>query len=146
GKYDIIKDEAQQDQEQTTEDGVFLTVRTDDEEEELKLLGTKGGASEPTTIDLGDLQMHIRFGSKEHKLPFKLHLKKFIAEKYPGTANNPTPSYSSFKSRVRLEDGDQEEDHEIYMNHVLDYGGYRFFQASFMPDESGTVLSVNHDR
>jgi len=31
------------------------------------------------------------------------------------------------------------------MNHVLDYGGYRFFQSSFDPDEKGTVLSVNHD-
>ena len=31
------------------------------------------------------------------------------------------------------------------MNHVLDHQGYRFFQASFDPDEKGTVLSVNHD-
>jgi cytochrome c-type biogenesis protein CcsB len=31
------------------------------------------------------------------------------------------------------------------MNHVLDHKGYRFFQASFDPDEKGTVLSVNHD-
>ena len=31
------------------------------------------------------------------------------------------------------------------MNHVLDHRGYRFFQASFSPDEKGTVLSVNHD-
>ena len=31
------------------------------------------------------------------------------------------------------------------MNHVLDHKGYRFFQASFDPDERGTVLSVNHD-
>ena len=36
-------------------------------------------------------------------------------------------------------------DHEIYMNHILNYKGYRFFQASFDPDEKGTVLSVNHD-
>lgn len=31
------------------------------------------------------------------------------------------------------------------MNNILDYRGYRFFQASFDPDEKGTVLSVNHD-
>ena len=36
-------------------------------------------------------------------------------------------------------------DHEIYMNHILNHKGYRFFQASFDPDEKGTVLSVNHD-
>ncbi len=32
------------------------------------------------------------------------------------------------------------------MNNVLDYKGYRFFQASYDTDELGTVLSVNHDR
>ena len=31
------------------------------------------------------------------------------------------------------------------MNHVLDYGGYRFFQSSYDLDERGTILSVNHD-
>jgi cytochrome c-type biogenesis protein CcsB len=31
------------------------------------------------------------------------------------------------------------------MNNVLDHKGFRFFQASFHPDEKGTVLSVNHD-
>ena len=31
------------------------------------------------------------------------------------------------------------------MNHVLDHKGFRFFQASFNPDEKGTILSVNHD-
>jgi len=36
-------------------------------------------------------------------------------------------------------------DYDIYMNNVLDHKGFRFFQASFHPDEKGTVLSVNHD-
>jgi cytochrome c-type biogenesis protein CcsB len=40
---------------------------------------------------------------------------------------------------------DRPFDYDIYMNHVLDHRGYRFFQASFDPDEKGTVLSVNHD-
>ena len=31
------------------------------------------------------------------------------------------------------------------MNHILNHRGYKFFQASFDPDEKGTVLSVNHD-
>ena len=31
------------------------------------------------------------------------------------------------------------------MNNVLDYKGHRFFQSSYDPDESGTILSVNHD-
>ena len=35
--------------------------------------------------------------------------------------------------------------YHIYMNNVLDYRGYRFFQSGFDPDEKGTILSVNHD-
>ena len=31
------------------------------------------------------------------------------------------------------------------MNHILNHSGYRFFQASFDPDEKGTILSVNND-
>ena len=31
------------------------------------------------------------------------------------------------------------------MNNILNYQGFRFFQASFDPDEQGTILSVNHD-
>ena len=37
------------------------------------------------------------------------------------------------------------EDHSIFMNNVLDYKQYRFFQSSYDNDEKGTILSVNHD-
>ena len=33
----------------------------------------------------------------------------------------------------------------IFMNNVLKYKGYRFYQASYDQDEKGTILSVNHD-
>ena len=36
-------------------------------------------------------------------------------------------------------------DYRIFMNNILDYRGYRFFQSSFDKDEKGTYLSVNHD-
>ncbi|HSM64560.1 MAG TPA: cytochrome c biogenesis protein, partial [Gillisia sp.] len=59
---------------------------------------------------------------------------------------NPTPSYASFKSKVDvIEEKGDSFPYEIFMNHVLDKDGFRFFQASFDPDEKGTVLSVNHD-
>ena len=35
--------------------------------------------------------------------------------------------------------------YHIYMNHILDYKGYRFFQSSYDMDEGGSVLSVNFD-
>jgi cytochrome c-type biogenesis protein CcsB len=67
-------------------------------------------------------------------------LNDFIAEKYPGTEK----SYSSFMSKVTVV-GEETFDYDIYMNHILNHSGYRFFQASFDPDEKGTILSVNHD-
>ncbi len=35
--------------------------------------------------------------------------------------------------------------YHIYMNNILKYKGYRFFQSSYDKDEKGTILSVNHD-
>ena len=75
-----------------------------------------------------------------HIFRLKIKLNDFIAEKYPGTEK----SYSSFMSRVTVLD-DVNFDYDIYMNHILNHKKYRFFQASFDPDEKGTVLSVNHD-
>ena len=82
----------------------------------------------------------IRYGSKVYDLPFSVKLNDFIAEKYPGTDK----SYSSFASEVTVID-EETFDYRIYMNNILNYKGYRFFQASFDPDEQGTILSVNHD-
>ena len=64
-------------------------------------------------------------------------------ERYPGS-----DSPSAYESAVTVFDqriSDQGFDHLIYMNNVLNYAGYRFFQSSYDRDELGTVLSVNHD-
>jgi len=75
-------------------------------------------------------------------LPFSITLNDFIADKYPGTEKN----YSAFKSKVTVNKSDSDfYDYEIFMNHILDEQGYRFFQSSFDGDEKGTILSVNHD-
>lgn len=82
-------------------------------------------------------------GMKEITLPFSLQLNDFVLDRYAGSM-----SPSSYASEVTLIDTRKNirEEHRIYMNHVLDYGGYRFFQSSYDMDEKGTVLSVNHDR
>ena len=67
----------------------------------------------------------MSYGSVEMDLPFEIKLNDFIAEKYPGTEN----SYSSFESKITVMDNDN-FDYRIYMNHVLDHKGYRFFQSS----------------
>ena len=125
------------------ESGVVLDVTANGETKSINLLGGPGTYAPMEEIKVGGLDVALRFGSRMEQLPFKVKLNDFIAEKYPGTEN----AYSSYESKVTIIDEEQGDfDYHIYMNHILDHKGYRFFQASFDPDEKGTVLSVNHDR
>jgi len=140
GKYGIVKAPKNS---PTHQEAVVLSVTSGDETKTLELIGGKGSNPDPTYVEVNGLKVYATYGSKKYELPFSITLNDFIAEKYPGTEK----SYSSFKSKVTVNDPDQELfDYEIYMNHILDHKGYRFFQSSFDPDEKGTVLSVNHDR
>ncbi|MDN3594538.1 cytochrome c biogenesis protein [Zunongwangia endophytica] len=139
GSYDVVSTPEKQKEQP---DAVNLKVTSNGETESILLMGGQGIASEPEKISLAGLDIYLKYGSKEMELPFSLKLDDFIADKYPGTKN----SYSSFKSEIEIiEENKEPRPYEIYMNHVLDLQGYRFFQSSFMPDESGTVLSVNYD-
>ncbi|GJH41379.1 hypothetical protein RCZ04_19290 [Capnocytophaga sp. HP1101] len=118
-----------------------LLIASGNEQKEVPLMGKRGLLHPPVTVRLNDLDFHLSYGAREETLPFSLTLNDFIAEKYPGTDN----SYASFKSKVAVSGGGERFDYEIYMNHILNYKGYRLFQSSFFPDEQGTVLSVNRD-
>ena len=87
--------------------------------------------------------VEISYGSKITNLPFSIKLNDFILERYPGS-NSP----SGYKSDVVLIDktANIEKPFMIFMNNILKYKGYRFYQSSFDRDEQGTILSVNHDR
>lgn len=104
--------------------------------------GTPGSDGEFQFATVGETEVGIAYGSRDIELPFQIQLNDFILDRYPGT-NSP----SSYASEVTLLDPGQNvrRDQRIYMNHILDYQGYRFFQSSFDQDELGTVLSVNHD-
>ena len=123
------------------DDAITLVIKSDGKEQEVTLVGSKGKQGEPKVVKIGNLEFTLSFGSKVYTLPFSLKLNDFIGEKYPGTEK----SYSSFESKVTVIDSTKKYDARIYMNNILDHEGYRFFQASFDPDEKGTVLSVNHD-
>ena len=123
------------------EDAVTLSIESEGQTKEVTLLGSKGKIGEPQTVKIGKLDYTLFFGSKAFELPFKIKLNDFIAKKYPGTEK----SYSSYESKVTVLDAKNNFDAHIYMNNILDYNGFRFFQASFDPDEKGTILSVNHD-
>ncbi len=125
----------------THEDALVLKVKSQGQEKSVTILGSKGKVGDSKTVKIGALEYTFFYGSKAYTLPFKIQLNDFIATKYPGTEK----SYSSFESQVTVQDSIEPFDARIYMNHVLDYQQYRFFQSSFDPDEKGTVLSVNHD-
>lgn len=121
---------------------VGLQVSSGSDTEEIYVYGNKGGEGMPVRAHVGDMHVSVSYGSRYLQLPFAIRLRDFIMERYPGTN-----SASSYASEVTLVDdrNNLEEDHRIFMNNILDYGGYRFFQSSFDQDELGTVLSVNHD-
>lgn len=81
----------------------------------------------PTDIEIKDLGFRVR-------------LDKFVLKHYPGSMQP-----SSYDSYVTIIDGNKKFHYHIYMNHILVYKGYRFYQASYDPDGKGSILSVNHD-
>ena len=137
GVFDIVK---KSELLKSDQDGLELLVSTPEESKLVRVIGGKGTNNAFKTFTVGNQDFTIRYGSKVYDLPFSIKLNDFIAEKYPGTDK----SYSSFASEVTVLDKET-FDYRIYMNNILNYQGYRFFQASFDPDEQGTILSVNHD-
>tara|TARA_A100000171_G_C2138525_1_gene152515 strand:+ start:2644 stop:5799 length:3156 start_codon:yes stop_codon:yes gene_type:complete len=123
------------------DDALILNVKIDSVQKEIIVFGSEKKIGKLESVIINGMQLTVSYGSEMLKLPFKLGLKDFRAEKYPGTTN----SYSAFESEIVVIDDQSSFDYDIFMNHVLDYKGYRFFQASFHPDEKGTILSVNHD-
>lgn len=121
---------------------VMVAVTQGGQTTQVPLIGGKGQYPEWNRFKFGNLNYELAFGSRLIQLPFYIYLNDFELKRYPGT-DKP----SSFSSYVTLVDPAKnlEQEHHIFMNNVLDYGGYRFFQSSYDPDEKGTVLSVNHD-
>jgi len=108
----------------------------------VNLTGVSGSDNPGQQVIFGDLKINVKYGAKEMTLPFAVKLNDFILERYGGSM-----SPSSFASEVTVIDSQKNSsfNKRIYMNHVLDYKGYRFFQSSYDTDEKGTILSVNHD-
>ncbi|MFT3737164.1 MAG: cytochrome c biogenesis protein CcsA [Breznakibacter sp.] len=123
-------------------DAVVLQLEKDGQLQQATLMGIVGEEGRPTVLKLGDTTVEVSYGSKPIDLPFALRLTDFQLERYPGSH-----SPSSFTSEVVLEDDEKgiREPRRIFMNNILNYRGYRFFQSSYDQDELGTVLSVNRD-
>lgn len=100
----------------------------------------RGNPNAYKQVTMDGLNIMVGFGPKVYNTPFALKLQDFVMETYPGSS-----SPSAYESHVKIIDEGKETPYKIYMNHVLNHKGYRFFQSSFDPDRMGTVLSVNHD-
>ncbi len=123
-----------------TTDAIKTSVSGNGQSKELVVYGQKGEIGEFYSTALNNIQISVSYGSKIIQLPFAIYLNEFQLERYPGS-NSP----SSYASDVILKDGATEMPFRIYMNNILKYNGYRFFQSSYDTDEKGTILSVNHD-
>lgn len=119
---------------------LHLRIRTPQKEQDLYVIGSKGAWGNEKEIQMAGMTLAISYGSSQEVLPFSIRLNDFIMDKYPGTN-----SASSYASEVTVLDRDTQFDDRIFMNHILNYKGYRLFQSSFDRDEKGTYLSVNHD-
>ena len=123
-------------------DAVELKLKLGRDSKIVTVYGSKGQPGEEVRVSLDGWEIAVSYGSRIIKLPFSLKLVDFQLERYPGSM-----SPSSYASEVVVVDPEKkvEMPFRIYMNHVLDYRGYRFFQSSYDMDEKGTILSVNHD-
>ncbi len=125
-----------------TTNALVFNIKQGGKEHKLIAKGLPGIVGEPSSIEIGDITISVQYGALVHHLPFSLFLKDFQLDRYPGS-NSP----SSYASEVVLIDPlkDLEKPYRIFMNNILKYKGYRFFQSHYDPDEMGTILSVNYD-
>lgn len=139
GKVDFT---AYQGKDMNYMDAMIVEVESDGQTKEVALRGGKGYMGENASFELNGTTINMMYGAKILDLPFSIKLVDFELERYPGSM-----SPASYASDVVLIDqaNNVEQPYRIFMNNVLNYKGYRFFQSSYDKDELGTVLSVNHD-
>ena len=123
-------------------DVLYLKVASGNEN---KIVALEGGQSRipiPTFFELDGMKFRMAYGALPVETPFHIFLRDFELDRYPGS-----DSPASYASEVTVVDKELNKsfDKRIFMNSVMDYRGYRFFQSSYDPDEKGTRLSVNSD-
>lgn len=125
-----------------------LEVSYNGDTQEITLLGGLGGSNEHRIlrVEIGGMKFGFHWGAKKVALPFQIRLLEFEKKTYAGTENP-----SSYASQVEVLDENDKIlfPFRIYMNHTLDFGGYRFYQSNYYFDDETnsytSVLSVNND-
>ena len=121
---------------------ILFNVSDGSASKKVNVLTAENETPHPGICLLNDVKISIEYGNIPQRLPFSITLRDFQLDRYPGS-NSP----SSYASEITLTDNETKtvSPFRIYMNNILNYRGYRFFQSSYDTDEQGTVLSVNHD-
>lgn len=125
------------------EDALEFSVDYKGKKRNVVVFGSQGMIGKSKIVKFPDnLEVEVSYGSITKEVPFYIQLVKFKLDRYPGSM-----SPSSYSSDVKLIDAknDVNLDFKIYMNHILEYRNFRFFQSSYDVDEKGTILSVNND-
>lgn len=137
-----VKEIATSEGEETGFDALLFDITTGNKTQQVPLMFSPGQVAEFSDVVVGNQNIQLAYGKKAIELPFSIHLNDFILERYPGSE-----SPSSYASEVTVEDprNNSKMNFRIFMNNILDYDQYRFFQSSYDQDELGTILSVNHD-
>ncbi len=127
---------------ETHEQAVLVQISDGVRQQTVPVFGHASMAADTVEIPLTNSTLKLAYGAKPIHLPFRIHLKEFQLERYPGSE-----SPSSYASEVVLIDEAEgvERDVRIFMNNTLLYKGFKFFQSSYDQDEKGTILSVNYD-
>ena len=136
----ISASEKPKDNDEQKDDALVVNIKVGEQTKTATLLYRDGFLPTQHDAEVNGIKMALSYGAEPIKTPFSIHLDDFQLERYPGST-----SPSAYASEVKVIDNNQEISHRIFMNNVLDYDGYRFFQASYDTDELGTVLAVNHD-
>ena len=122
------------------EDALIVKINADGEEKIITLYGGKGYQGDNEVFAINNLNFKLSYGSKYYSVPFDVKLRDFQLDRYAGSM-----SPSSYAAEISVLENDSESQHRIFMNNVLQHGGFRLFQSSYDKDEKGTILSVNHD-
>lgn len=138
GAIKIVSGHEKEVSKELEKDALVLDVIYDNKKIEVPIFGKNS----LKRISLDGKEIEFLFGAKELKLPFYILLNDFKLKRYPGS--NAPSEYSS-DIKVYDKEADIAFEYNIFMNNVLDYKGFRFFQSSYKMDESATILSVNKD-
>jgi len=145
GRIEAVRPDKTQKQDESDrklQDALVFEAAVSGRVRTVSVFGLPGETGMEERLNLDGVDVGLAYGSKEIFFSFGLKLNDFRIDRYPGSMKP-----AGFTSDVTVVDRSEnlEKPYSIFMNHILRYKGYRFYQSSYDEDEMGTVLSVSRD-